>query len=402
MLAKKGNPLKIHSKVHFLKMDYSIGFYTGGGNIDDWHKLSERQKKDKLSKDWYVWWSFRNPDTNNLERQDPNIKYGINIHKTKTARLKAMNEIKRELEDLFKKGFSPFNSEVNQPNAVSIEYAFDKALMLKKRELGESSYKDYVSRINQFKTYLSENKYDKILEVDKKCITTYLNSIDGNKNANNTKAVLSSIFSKLSSEGIIDSNFIKEIENRKIKKTGSKLIDKKDIEKALSILEKEDPLMLLYVNIVGYTFWRTIEIVRIKIEDIDFDKKLMYVDSKSKDLKTKIIPDILYNDIKTFAHGRSGRLFELNAKSDIDKRNYMTARFRKLRDQHALNKKLTPYYFRHYRITELYVSLRKKLSVEDAIKELSLITGHTSKAIFNYIHVNDIELPKDYSHFFEK
>lgn len=34
---------------------------------------------------------------------------------------------------------------------------------------------------------------------------------------------------------------------------------------------------------------------------------------------------------------------------------------------------------------------------EDTIKKLSLITGHESKAIFNYIQVNDIELPEDYS-----
>lgn len=37
------------------------------------------------------------------------------------------------------------------------------------------------------------------------------------------------------------------------------------------------------------------------------------------------------------------------------------------------------------------------MTKSQAIDELSLITGHTSNAIWKYIRVNDVELPEDYS-----
>lgn len=91
------------------------------------------------------------------------------------------------------------------------------------------------------------------------------------------------------------------------------------------------------------------------------------------------------------------RLFRVDAKSDIDKRGYLTKKFAEFRELNNIDKSLTPYSFRHTYITKMYIKLRETMSKEETIKKLSLITGHESKAIFNYIHVNDIELPDDYS-----
>lgn len=397
MLKTKGNPLKVHSKVHFLKMNYSIGFYTGGGNIEDWGKLTKDEQKAKLLKDWYVWWSFRNPETQLLERQEPNIKLGINGHKTKTARLNAMLEVKRELKNLLKTGYSPYDLASAEPELISIEFAFDEALKVKKNEVKETTYKDYESRINQFKNYLKKNGYDKVKEIDKKIVSTFLSKFNAS-NSNNFRAALSSIFTILSERSYIDVNFVKELRTKKQTIKAVKIYSENDIKNVTDLLKKQDQELLMHVYLISYMFWRPIEIVRIEIKDIDFANMRMTVNTKAKDFKTKIIPEIIKGDLIDFIGNRKGKLFELKAVSDIDKRGQLTGKFSRFRKRNKIDAGFKIYSFRHTFITKLYLEFRSELSKEDAVKKLSLITGHTSKALFNYIQVNDIELPDDYSH----
>ncbi len=374
-------------------MDYSIGFYTGGGDIADWGKLTKEQQKEKLSMEWYVFWSFRNPETGLLERQY-NIKDGINRHKIKKKRLDAMKTIKKELIALFKTGYSPFD-RTSEPELARIEDAFKEVLVIKKKEVKETTYKDYESRVNIFSEYLKSNGYLYIKELNKKIVSKFLSQYSP-KNSNNFRAAFSSIFTVLSDHSYIDNNFIKELRVKKTVEKQEKLIPEKEIKKALKLLEKDETL-LMYIYFVSYMFWRPIEVVRIDINNIDFDNKIMSTETKTKNSKVKYIPEIILPTIKKYVDNRKGKVFDLKAKSNIDKRGYLTDRFRKFRENNNLDKNLTPYSFRHYFITRMYVNLRSNLTKEETIKQLSLITGHTSRAVFNYIHVNDLELPEDYS-----
>ena len=66
----------VHENVHDFKMiqPYSNPkIYTGGVDILGWPKLSKAQKSEALSKEWYVYYSYRDPKTQKLKRQ-PNIK----------------------------------------------------------------------------------------------------------------------------------------------------------------------------------------------------------------------------------------------------------------------------------------------------------------------------------------
>ena len=397
MQKTKGNPLRVHSKVHFFKMNYSIGFYTGGGNIDNWHELSKDEQNAKLKKNWYVWWSYRNPKTNKLERQEPNIKLGINIHKTKSKRLKAMNEIKRELSDLLKSGYSPYDIPSTEPELVSIEYAFEKALSVKKNEVNNTTYKDYYTRAGVFKNFLEKNGFKSISEVNKSIVSTFLNNYN-TTNSNNFKRALSSLFTIMSEQSFIETNFIKEIRTKKERKKAIRIFTEDEIETITKLLFEQNRKLLLFIDLFSYMFWRPIEVVRINIENIDFENMVMQVNTKGKDGKIKRIPGIIENDLKLFIGNRkSGRLFELNSKDDTGNRNIISQRFIKFRHKNNLDPELKMYHFRHTRITKLYLTLRKTKSKEETIKELSLITGHESKAIWKYISVNDVELPDDYS-----
>ena len=110
----------------------------------------------------------------------------------------------------------------------------------------------------------------------------------------------------------------------------------------------------------------------------------------------------MLEDLKAFVKGKTGYLFKPDNFKDwiideIAKRNYFTRRFSRFREKHDISKEFKLYSFRHTYITKIYLELRKSKSKEETIKTLSLITGHESKAIYNYIRVNDVELPEDYS-----
>jgi len=126
----------VHFKVHFLtiRKKYTIAYYTGGVKLSDWNTLSKEKQKTALSKDWYIRWSYRGPETHKLVRQN-NIKGGINYYKTKSERLQFLNTLKHNLELLLEGGYSPFSKEIeyfSSEKQYSANEALDFILNLKK------------------------------------------------------------------------------------------------------------------------------------------------------------------------------------------------------------------------------------------------------------------------------
>ena len=52
-----------------MKLNYSEPkIFTGGVDSSTWSSLTSQQKKTALSKDWFVYFSFRNPETGKLKK----------------------------------------------------------------------------------------------------------------------------------------------------------------------------------------------------------------------------------------------------------------------------------------------------------------------------------------------
>ncbi|WP_282073644.1 hypothetical protein [Polaribacter atrinae] len=112
---------RVHDKVHdcTMKLNYSEPkIFTGGVDIGVWSKLSKKDKKEALSKNWYVYYSFRDPITGKLKRQT-NIKAGVNLYKDKRSRIHILTQLKESLEYVLSKGFNPY--EDNSSLAEFIE-----------------------------------------------------------------------------------------------------------------------------------------------------------------------------------------------------------------------------------------------------------------------------------------
>lgn len=89
----------VHENVHDFTMKLQFSepkIFTGGVTISDWAKLSKAEQKIALEKDWYIYYSFRNPQTNTLKRQ-PNIKGGVNKFKNKNERIAILKTLQRNL-----------------------------------------------------------------------------------------------------------------------------------------------------------------------------------------------------------------------------------------------------------------------------------------------------------------
>jgi len=387
-----------YENVYGLKMkkNYSIPkIYHGGEGYD-------------LTKRWYVYYSYRHPETGKLVRQSPIFANFNRLHKTKKERLKNFTILRESLENLLKEGYSPYENEPIE-NEYSANSALDFALGLKEKAVAESTYKGYLTRVNVFKKYLKGKGLDiaNIKSIDKKIVTEFLNHIlktSSPSNRNNYRQDLSAIFSVLVENDYIDYNFIEKIKKLTSKPVRNKTYSQSKVDEIYKELEISDPLLLLFIKFVSYNFLRPVEVVRLQVKDINLKDKTLTVKAKNKIHKTKIIPDILINELnKLDLKNPEHYLFTPKGVGDwkreeSGKRTWFGNRFNKVKDKLKIGSEYTVYSFRHTSITKLYRELRKQYSKSETENKVMLITGHsTLVALQKYLRDIDAELPEDYS-----
>lgn len=402
-----------------------------------------------LNKRWYVYFSYRNPLTGKLERQK-NIYGKAHRFKTKAERYSVLNLYKKRLLMFLNEGFNPYedntklykdkmvvkhNGNVNdkqqflkilQPSLQevalqpkqsllqpkTIKEAFDKAMLLKTNVVSTTTLKDYQSRINQFQRWLLENHKTAtfINQVSKKMVVAFLNSIQLNtsaRNRNNYRTVFSSIFQILEDNEFIEKNFISQIKSIKTQPKRNKTYSLKEQEAIFKYLEANDQILLLYIKFVSYNLLRPIEVCRLRIKNINLEQKTLQFQAKNKVLKTKIIPEILFNELPDlskmegelllFTPDRIGGPWDTRLNN---RRDYFSKRFKTVvKDHFGYNENYGLYSFRHTFITKLYRALVKNSSPYEAKSKLMQITGHSSMtALEKYLRDIDAELPEDYSY----
>ncbi|MBZ9628136.1 site-specific integrase [Psychroflexus sp. CAK1W] len=431
-----------------MKLDYSEPkIFTGGIDISNWSKLTAAQKKEALSKSWFVYYSFRHPETGKLKKQ-PFIKAGANNFKTKRERYAFLRTMREALSKLLEFGFNPYkdNSDLeaklfsdkeeptetppkpepklrpaSQPepspvpaepeeDVMSIDEAFKFGLSMKEHMMNKNSYVQYKSRIGLFEKWLRNEKlFDKpITSITKKTVNEYLNSIvqkTSARNRNNSRTDIASLFQLLEENEIVNSNFVQSIPKLKTVPKRNKTYTPDQEKKINTHLEKHDPTLHLFIKFISLNFLRPIEVCRLRIKDVDLKDKKLYVKAKNQPVKIKIIPDILIQDIPDLSKfpgdallfGRFGIGEAWNA-TETNRRTEFSKRFKEVKDHFGLGEEFGLYSFRHTFITKLYRKLREQNSPNETKSKLMLITGHsTMAALEKYLRDIDAELPEDYS-----
>ncbi|WP_282123080.1 tyrosine-type recombinase/integrase [Algibacter mikhailovii] len=402
-----------------------------------------------LSKRWYVYFSYVDPETGRLKRMK-NIYGKTNRYKTKESRYYILRLYKRRLLKLLKEGYSPFDDNVllhqkmekrgaSKPNDKLVnskgglnnfktsegrteqeedenhtqtpQEAFEYALGLKTNVVVDRTLVDYKSRCNIFLIWASEHykERDTIDKIDKKLVSEFLNHVQlttSPRNRNNFRTCLSSIFQVLEDNEIVTKNFIKSIKPLKASPKRNKTYSEKQHQDIFEYLKEKDPLLLLFIKFVSYNYLRPIEVCRLRIKDIDVASKTLEFQAKNKVLKTKRIPDILIKELPDLSQKEGDMLLFTpegiggSWETLLDnRRGFFSARFNKVvKKPFGLDKNYGLYSFRHTFITKLYRSLVVDSSPHAAKSVLLQITGHsTMVALEKYLRDIDAELPKDYS-----
>lgn len=391
-----------YENVYGLKMkkNYSTPKIYHGGDAYD------------ISKRWYVYYSFRNPETGKMKRQSPIVANFNRLYKTKQERLKNFEVLRNTLEELLKQGYSPYK-DTDSADDFSANSALEYALSLKKSTVATSTYKGYMTRVGVFKSYLKRKGLDtvNIKSIDKKIVTEFLNHIltkTSASNRNNYRQDLSAIFSVLVENDYIKHNFIENIKKINSKPVRNKTYSQEKVDEIYQELETSDPLLLQFIKFVSYSFLRPIEVVRLKVKDIDIKNKTLTVRAKNKAHKTKIIPEILIEDLQEMdMTDPEYYLFTPEGVGEWDReeagrRKWFGNRFNKVKKKLNIGSDYTVYSFRHTYTTKLYRELRREFSKLETENKLMLITGHsTLVALQKYLREIDAELPEDYSHILE-
>ncbi len=381
-----------------------------------------------LAKRWYVYFSYRNPKTGLLEKQTP-VYGGANNFKTKQERYEVLNAYRKSLKKLLEDGLSPYednekameqisetpilqNALPEELQQIAISEAFATAVKIKQSVLSKTSFPSFNSNIKRFEKWLFAKGFVNapVTDITKKVVIDYLNEVLDNtspRTRNNTRIDLGSLFQTLEDNEILPENFIKKINVLKATPERNKTYTNTLQNDIYKYMEEHDQILLLFVKFISYNYLRPIEVCRLQIGDLDLVDRKLYVRAKNSPIKTKIIPEILLNDLPDLSKmNKSHYLFTPFAiggawdTAETDKRDYFSKRFKKVKDHFKLGKEYGLYSFRHTFITKLYSEFAKSMTPNEAKSKLMLITGHnTMDALEKYLRDIDAVLPEDYSSF---
>lgn len=397
--------------LHFLRSEYATKYATeyAMSNRGQWSKPKIYDAGGDITKRWYVYFSYRDPQTGKMVRQNP-IYLGVNkAFKTLAERYANIKRVRAIVEQKLINGYNPYKDKYSENKIISIHDAFSRALDNAKATMKESSYKNHQYRIRTFEKWLEQNNFTgrAVTAITKKTATNFLNDIllkTSPKNRNNTRASLSILFKFLEDNQYITNNFITSIPVLKANPHRNKTYTQTQEDTIFEYIEQNDPLLLRFIKFISYNFLRPIEVCRLQVKDIDLEGKRLMVEAKNQARKIKIIPEILLTEL-LYLKGANPNHFLFAPEglgpwdtSETNKRDYWSKRFKKVKEHFSLGEDYGLYSFRHTFITKLYRKLREQYPPFETKSRLMLITGHTTiTALDKYLRDIDAELPEDYS-----
>jgi len=356
---------------------------------------------------WYVYFYYYHNGKRKM------FKYYKNINRIDSVagRMKAAKNLKKAIEHFLFSGGNPLLKTKN--NNFTIIEALNFGFEQKKIEWSQRTESTNKIFFEKFIAWINKNDLQdySIKSLKKEHITYFLNDLKkqnlSNTYINNNKRFLSSLFTKLSSDNIIDYNFVKEIKNLKETPEKNKTFSLQQLKEIKTFVKQNDFPLYLFLQFMTYTFLRPVEIIRLKVGNIDLRKKIIYVDTKTE---KSIIPIIetLYKiidekhltnfDKNYYLITYKGFPFNWQAVESTRYGNFKK-RFLKVKKHFNLGNDYGLYSFRHTFAKLLYKKyLQDGLTDLQAKQKLMTITRHKSISSLNkYLRNIGAFVPDDYS-----
>lgn len=377
-------------------------------------EFSSQEKKDLTRKGlrWYVYFNYFNPNAGKSGKFEKHLvpTYGMNREFTKfDNRYKAIHRLLKETKKLLEEGYNPLDVEIVDDEILTMDKALDLAMDQIKLKVSPGTYNNYSIRINQLKNFLKKKK---VLKSDThsfnfKILREFFNQLAKSSsmaNRNNALRALKSVFGEMYKSEFIKENYLQRIDIEKTQNNRFKSYSHKQANDILKYLNESDPVLALFIKFIGYNFLRPVEVVRLKVGDLDIENKLLSVFIKQGKYKTKRIPDDIISELSKYDLSKKDSLLfvkdEISGKwnrGEIGRREYYSKKYSKIKTALGFGDGYVMYSFRHTYITIGYKNLRQRLSKDDALDTLMGYTGHDSRdALQKYIHYHDAEVVGEY------
>ena len=273
------------------KMNYKKPeIYDGGGS---------------LKKQWFVFYSYRNPETGKFERKK--IFKDINSGKTKAERMERAKVYQQIIERWLLEGKSPFkNSRNTSQNIIICLDGFIEYIGNSK--LRHNTARKYVYEMNVFKRWLQAERHDQLLigEIKKQHIFQFIENIktkprndekgnrvkkvESGKTVNHYLNDLRRFFNHYidNYDDYLERNPAAKITRDLVEEKGNIAYTDQEFVALKEYILQNDPYLWLVCQVIYYTGLRNeAEALELRCGDFDLKNKIFYVDAWVAKNKTR-------------------------------------------------------------------------------------------------------------------
>jgi integrase len=334
-----------------------------------------------IKKKWSLVYYVYSEGQNKLIRK---FDYGINQFDTAKERYLYAPKRILEINKLLKSGY--YIKSENKPVKITIKKAFDDVWSFKKQTLKQRSINSIYNVMYDFLDFLRDQKrlYSDIKTLDKFDLINYQDALFKRKNRNNLKLstrtinnysgyLVTLVNDIINRYEYITENPFKLVQKFKEKQTLTNRAITQIERKILipSLQQPQNKTLFLFVGFVFYCWIRPYEVYFIKIKDIDFINKKVFVNAaNTKNSKSNFvsIPNEFLQILKEYGLEYQNKDFYIFSPSGVDRlfglnkyeRNTFTELHRALCDKLKLSKEIVLYSWKR---TGVEIGARSGMSI---------------------------------------
>jgi integrase len=254
-----------------------------------------------LSKQWYVYYSFLNPDT----KQYQLFKiYISNKLKLKAQRYEAGRQIMHKYNDLLEKGFNPFYADDRTKTRIieAMEFLMKirqaRTVKKKKKQNDWYTFKKFTEFLH--KKNLQHQKLSDFTKHHAQAFQDWLLTEErlSNRTCNNLLLSMRTYFNELYDREYVTDNMFKRVKKLEIAQATIVALTDDQMDILNKHLEKFDKELWAFTSFIYYACMRTIEITRLQRKHLDLDNEVILIDGEisktKKQQPVRILPELKY------------------------------------------------------------------------------------------------------------
>jgi len=328
-----------------------------------------------IKKQWFVYYSFRDPKTAKFKRFK--IYKDINTFHTKEARRSRAIDISMAIADLLRDGFNPFREAshelLNQADRTISNCITQYLDHVESTSLSRHTKRKYRYELDIFKEWLilhSITTLD-ISEIKKEHIRNFIDYLKKERNFTSGKTPnsylnnLRTFFNYFlhNFEDHLSKNPASRITPEKVMVKGNVAYSEKEFEAVKNEIHKSDPYLWLICQVVYYSALRNeAEAIHLKVGDIDLKNDRIRVQAEhAKGRKQQSIPIYpefkkVLQDLNLSQYPEHYFVFGRNDQPGIKRvgEDNFARRFRKIKEALNLGSEFGIYSYKHTRACHLY------------------------------------------------